>query len=67
LLLSEPFQRCFRDALAGLQQPSNNWDGGRTNGGRDLLDRFKPASAALPSIHGTAQILQSSKQRNRPS
>lgn len=43
LALSAPFQRCFRDALAGIQQPSNNWDNGRTAGGRDLLERFKPS------------------------
>ncbi|HEY3916210.1 MAG TPA: acyl-CoA dehydrogenase family protein [Stellaceae bacterium] len=42
LAVSEPFQRCFRDALAGTQQPSTNWDNGRTMGGRELLDRFKP-------------------------
>lgn len=39
---SEPFQRCFRDALAALQQPSNNWDNGRIAGGRTLLDRIRP-------------------------
>jgi len=39
LALSAPFQRCFRDALAGLQQPSNNWDNGRTGGGREILAR----------------------------
>jgi alkylation response protein AidB-like acyl-CoA dehydrogenase len=43
LALSEPFQRCFRDVLAGLQQPSNNWDRGRVAGGRDLLDRARSA------------------------
>lgn len=43
LAISAPFQRCFRDALAGTQQPSTNWDSGRTMGGRELLDRFKPA------------------------
>jgi alkylation response protein AidB-like acyl-CoA dehydrogenase len=48
LALSEPFQRSFRDALAGLQQPSNNWDHGRVVGGRALLERFKPAVAADP-------------------
>jgi len=42
LAISAPFQRCFRDALAGSQQPSTNWDNGRTMGGRELLDRFKP-------------------------
>lgn len=42
LAYSEPFQRCFRDVLAALQQPSNNWDNGRVAGGRALLDRFKP-------------------------
>jgi resorcinol 4-hydroxylase (FADH2) len=42
LSVSAPFQRCFRDALAGTQQPSTNWDNGRTLGGRELLDRFKP-------------------------
>jgi alkylation response protein AidB-like acyl-CoA dehydrogenase len=42
LAISAPFQRCFRDALAGTQQPSTNWDNGRTMGGRELLDRFKP-------------------------
>ncbi len=42
LAYSEPFQRCFRDALAALQQPSNNWDNGRIAGGRALLDRIKP-------------------------
>ena len=41
LALSEPFQRCFRDALAAIQQPSNNWDNGRMAGGRALLDRIK--------------------------
>jgi 3-hydroxy-9,10-secoandrosta-1,3,5(10)-triene-9,17-dione monooxygenase len=44
LALSAPFQRCFRDALAGIQQPSNNWDNGRTAGGRELLARFKPSA-----------------------
>lgn len=43
LSLSSPFQRCFRDALAGLQQPSNSWDIGRTSGGRDILERFQLA------------------------
>lgn len=42
LAISAPFQRCFRDALAGSQQPSTNWDNGRAMGGRELLDRFKP-------------------------
>lgn len=42
LAISAPFQRCFRDALAGTQQPSTNWDSGRTMGGRELFDRFKP-------------------------
>jgi 3-hydroxy-9,10-secoandrosta-1,3,5(10)-triene-9,17-dione monooxygenase len=42
LALSEPFQRCFRDALAGTQQPSTNWDNGRTLGGIELFERFKP-------------------------
>ncbi len=42
LAISAPFQRCFRDALAGTQQPSTNWDNGRTMGGREVLDRFKP-------------------------
>lgn len=42
LAVSAPFQRCFRDALAGTQQPSTNWDNGRTLGGRELLERFKP-------------------------
>jgi 3-hydroxy-9,10-secoandrosta-1,3,5(10)-triene-9,17-dione monooxygenase len=41
LAYSEPFQRCFRDALAALQQPSNNWDNGRIAGGRALLERIK--------------------------
>jgi len=41
LAYSEPFQRCFRDALAAIQQPSNNWDNGRIAGGRALLDRIK--------------------------
>jgi alkylation response protein AidB-like acyl-CoA dehydrogenase len=41
LALSEPFQRCFRDALAAIQQPSNNWDNGRIAGGRALLKRIK--------------------------
>jgi alkylation response protein AidB-like acyl-CoA dehydrogenase len=41
LAVSEPFQRCFRDALAGIQQPSNNWDNGRAQGGRALLERVK--------------------------
>ena len=44
LALSAPFQRCFRDALAGIQQPSNNWDNGRVEGGRALLARLKPAA-----------------------
>jgi alkylation response protein AidB-like acyl-CoA dehydrogenase len=39
LALSAPFQRSFRDALAGIQQPSNNWDNGRTMGGRALIER----------------------------
>jgi len=26
LAFSEPFRRYFRDALAAIQQPSNNWD-----------------------------------------
>jgi alkylation response protein AidB-like acyl-CoA dehydrogenase len=42
LSLSTDFQRCFRDALAGIQQPSNNWDGGRTAGGREVLERAAP-------------------------
>ncbi|HEY1503281.1 MAG TPA: acyl-CoA dehydrogenase family protein [Stellaceae bacterium] len=42
LAYSEPFQRCFRDVLAALQQPGNNWDNGRIAGGRALLDRIKP-------------------------
>ncbi len=41
LSVSAPFQRCFRDALAGTQQPSNNWDNGQTMGGRELLGRHK--------------------------
>lgn len=45
LALSAPFQRCFRDALAGLQQPSNNWDNGRTVGGREILQRLKAPAA----------------------
>jgi 3-hydroxy-9,10-secoandrosta-1,3,5(10)-triene-9,17-dione monooxygenase len=45
LALSEPFQRCFRDALAGIQQPSNNWDVGRAGAGRALLDRIAPQGA----------------------
>ncbi|HXQ49747.1 MAG TPA: hypothetical protein VN802_01530 [Stellaceae bacterium] len=40
LALSAPFQRCFRDALAGIQQPSNNWDNGRTLGGRAIIERL---------------------------
>ena len=40
LAVSAPFQRCFRDALAGIQQPSNNWDHGRTAGGRELIERY---------------------------
>jgi alkylation response protein AidB-like acyl-CoA dehydrogenase len=64
LSLSEPFQRCFRDALAGLQQPSNNWDNGRTFGGRELLDRLKPApDAAAPAVHADAAVLRSTKQK----
>lgn len=43
LALSEPFQRCFRDALAGAQQPSNNWDNGRTVAGRRILDTYRSA------------------------
>jgi len=35
--LSEPFQRAFRDVLAGIQQPSNDWDRGRIDGGRALF------------------------------
>jgi|KBSMisStaDraftv2_1062788.scaffolds.fasta_scaffold392198_1 hypothetical protein len=42
LAFSEPFQRCFRDVLAALQQPSNNWDNGRIAGGRALLERIRP-------------------------
>jgi len=42
LSFSEPFQRCFRDVLAALQQPSNNWDNGRIAGGRALLERIRP-------------------------
>lgn len=57
LALSEPFQRCFRDALAGLQQPSNNWDHGRVVGGRALLERFKPGAAAAAG-HDRAAILK---------
>jgi 3-hydroxy-9,10-secoandrosta-1,3,5(10)-triene-9,17-dione monooxygenase len=41
LAYAEPFQRCFRDALAATQQPSNNWDNGRIAGGRALLERIK--------------------------
>lgn len=48
LALSAPFQRCFRDALAGLQQPSNNWDNGRTVGGREILARVKRRSDSAP-------------------
>jgi hypothetical protein len=40
LAQSAPFQRCYRDALAGIQQPSTNWDAGRVSGGRDLLGRL---------------------------
>lgn len=43
LVLSAPFQRCFRDALAGTQQPSVSWDNGRILGGHDLLQRVKDA------------------------
>ena len=39
LKLSEPFQRAFRDVLAGVQQPSNDWDRGRVDGGRALLGK----------------------------
>jgi 3-hydroxy-9,10-secoandrosta-1,3,5(10)-triene-9,17-dione monooxygenase len=41
LAYSEPYQRCFRDALAATQQPSNNWDNGRIAAGRALLERIK--------------------------
>jgi 3-hydroxy-9,10-secoandrosta-1,3,5(10)-triene-9,17-dione monooxygenase len=37
MMLSQPFQRAFRDVLTGLQQPSNNWDEGRAAGGQALL------------------------------
>ena len=60
LALSEPFQRCFRDALAGVQQPSNNWDTGRTRGGQALLERYKPGDGAVsPRVtHDGAPILK---------
>jgi alkylation response protein AidB-like acyl-CoA dehydrogenase len=58
LALSEPFQRCYRDALAGFQQPSNNWDNGRAGGGRALLERVAPAHAADPARHDRAAILK---------
>jgi hypothetical protein len=41
LAYAEPFQRCFRDALAATQQPSNNWDNGRIARGRALLEGIK--------------------------
>jgi len=47
LTASAPFQRCFRDALAGIQQPSNNWDNGRTAAGREILERLKPQSGEM--------------------
>jgi alkylation response protein AidB-like acyl-CoA dehydrogenase len=58
LAMSEPAQRCFRDALAGLQQPSNNWDHGRVGGGRALLERLKPAATGAASYHDRATILK---------
>jgi alkylation response protein AidB-like acyl-CoA dehydrogenase len=61
LAASEPFQRCFRDALAGIQQPSNNWDNGRTIGGRDLLQHFAGARPSRRS-RDDAPVLRSSKQ-----
>jgi 3-hydroxy-9,10-secoandrosta-1,3,5(10)-triene-9,17-dione monooxygenase len=69
LALSEPFQRCFRDALAGLQQPSNNWDTGRTGAGREVLERFRPARDEVPppARRETATVLLSSKQRRASS
>ena len=44
LSLSEPFQRCFRDVVAGIQQPSVSWDSGRIAGGQELLDRIGASS-----------------------
>jgi hypothetical protein len=41
LSYEEPSQRCFRDALAATQRPSNNWDSGRTAAGSALLARIK--------------------------
>ena len=52
LALSADFQRCFRDALAGIQQPSNNWDGGRTAGGREVLELTAPAADRSASKEG---------------
>jgi 3-hydroxy-9,10-secoandrosta-1,3,5(10)-triene-9,17-dione monooxygenase len=37
LKLSGALQRRFRDTIAAIQQPSNNWDLGRTTAGRILL------------------------------
>jgi 3-hydroxy-9,10-secoandrosta-1,3,5(10)-triene-9,17-dione monooxygenase len=37
LKLSGALQRRFRDTIAAIQQPSNNWDFGRTAAGRILL------------------------------
>lgn len=34
-----PFQRAFRDVLAGIQQPNNSWDLGRIAAGRALFER----------------------------
>ncbi len=44
--LSESFQRSFRDVLAGIQQPSNDWDRGRIDGGRALFAAQRKASDA---------------------
>jgi 3-hydroxy-9,10-secoandrosta-1,3,5(10)-triene-9,17-dione monooxygenase len=64
LALSEPFQRCFRDALAGIQQPSNNWDNGRTAGGRELFQHFAAAGGSR-RVRDDAPALRSSKQIGR--
>lgn len=45
LATSSAFQRCFRDVLAGVQQPSQNWDNGRVMGGRNVLQRLEPAAS----------------------
>ncbi len=44
MMLSESFQRSFRDVLAGIQQPSNNWDHGRAAGGRALFAAASPVA-----------------------